>query len=153
MLRRFVLAAVALGLVACSNCNSPCKEGITFNVAEVAGSLARGSSEPLHVCFDGSCQDVTITRELAGSSIFLPFTGVGKNVDHDLTVTGVGSFTGEYKGKLAGYVQKGSGGCASCSLATVKIGADGKLTPGVPAAPAPTTTVGAATPTSTVTSP
>ena len=153
MFRRIALAAVALGLVACSNCNSPCKQGITFYVAEVAGSLSRGGTEPLNICFDGSCKDVTITREQVGGSVFVPFTGVGKTGDHDLTVTGTGSFKGEYKGKLASYVQKGSGGCASCALATVKIGADGTLTPGVPATPATTTTVGVVAPTTTVAAP
>ncbi len=149
MFRSFAVAAVTFALVACSNCNSPCKEGITFNVAEVAGALARGSTEPLHVCLDGDCQDVTITRELVGGSVFLPFKGVGKNIDHDLTVTGVGSFKGEYKGKIASYSQNPGNDCATCSLATVKIGATGTLTPGVPVAPAAatSTTVGVVLPT------
>jgi hypothetical protein len=151
MLRRITLVVVALALVACSNCNAKCKEGITFYVAEVAGALARGSSEPLHICLDGSCQDVTVTREHVGTSVFLPFTGVGKNVDHDLTVTGIGAFKGEYKGKLPSYLQDPGGSCSTCALATVKIGANGTLTPGVPAPPAATTTVaGGVSPTTIV---
>jgi hypothetical protein len=131
---------LALALVSCSNCDSKCTEGITFSVAELAGALSRGGSEPLTVCFDGTCKDATITRDQVGGSVFLPFKGVGKAVDHDLTVTGTGSLKGQYKGKLASYTQSPGAGCSSCSLATVKIGADGTLTPGVPAAPATTTT-------------
>ncbi len=54
MFRRLALVAVALGLVACSNCDRECKEGITFYVAEVAGALSRGGEVPLQICFDGS---------------------------------------------------------------------------------------------------
>lgn len=141
MFRRLALAVCALSLVGCSNCDGKCTGGITFAVAEVAGSLARGSNEPLHICFDGTCKDVTVTREQVGGSVFVPFSGIGKNGDHDITVTGVGSFKGEYKGKLTSYVQKPGGGCSSCALATVKIAADGQLTPGVPVVAATTTTV------------
>ena len=146
MLRRIALVAVALTLVACSNCTTKCKAGITFYVAEVAGALSRGGSEPVTICLDGSCQDVTITREHVGSSIFLPFKGVGNNVDHDLTVTGVGAFKGEYKGKLASYLQDPGGSCSTCALATVKIGANGSLTPATPAPQKTTTTVGVVVP-------
>ncbi len=111
--------------------------------------MSRGGSEPLHVCFDGDCKDVTITRENSGGSVFLPFSGVGKNVDHDLTVTGVGAFKGEYKGKIVSYTQDPGGSCKTCALATVKIGADGTLTPAVPAPQAATTTIGVAAPTTT----
>ena len=146
MLRRIAFVVVALVLVGCSNCSSKCKEGITFYVAEVAGALSRGGTEPVTICLDGSCQDVTITREHVGSSIFLPFKGVGKNIDHDLTVTGVGAFKGEYKGKLPSYLQDPGGSCSTCALATVKIGANGALTPATPAPLSTTTTVGVAVP-------
>lgn len=132
--------ALAVALVSCSNCDSKCTEGITFYVAELAGALSRGGTEPLTICFDGTCKDVTITRDQVGGSVFLPFNGVGGAADHDLTVTGTGSFKGEYKGKLASFTHDPGGDCSSCSLATVKIGADGTLTPGVPAAPTTTTT-------------
>jgi hypothetical protein len=132
--------ALALALVSCSNCDSKCTEGITFYVAELAGALSRGGTEPLTICFDGTCKDVTITRDQVGGSVFLPFSGVGKVADHDLTVAGTGSFKGEFKGKLATFTQNPGGDCSSCSLATVKIGADGTLTPGVPAASTTTTT-------------
>ncbi|MGZ4671030.1 MAG: hypothetical protein ACXWBO_00330 [Ilumatobacteraceae bacterium] len=149
MFRRFSLVLVALTLVACNNCKANCSEGITFYVAEVAGALSRGGTEPLHVCFDGDCKDVTVTRENAGGTVFLKFGGVGKNVDHDLTVTGIGSFKGKYKGKIASYNQDPGGSCSTCALATVKIGADGAITPGAPAPTATTTTIGAVAPTTT----
>jgi hypothetical protein len=141
MFRRLALVAVALVLVGCSNCDAKCTEGITFYVAEVAGALSRGGSVPLTVCLDGTCKDVTITRDQVGGSVFLAFKGVGKDVDHDLTVTGTASLHGEFKGKLPSYTQDPGGDCSSCSLATVKIAADGTLTPGVPVTPATTTTV------------
>jgi hypothetical protein len=89
---------------------------------------------------------VTITREQVGGSVFLPFKGVGKAIDHDLTVTGVGSFKGEHKGKLSSYLQDPGGSCSTCALATVKIGADGALTPALPAPKSTTTTIAAAAP-------
>jgi hypothetical protein len=144
ILRRLaVVVAAAFLVVSCSDCSAKCTQGITFLVADVAGSLARGTTEPLHICFDDQCQDVAISRANSGGTVFLPFSGVGKDTDHDLTVTGAGALKGEYKGKLASYVQKPNGNsCPSCALATVKIGADGVLTPGVPVAPKTTTTVG-----------
>ena len=138
MFRRLALVVVALGLVACSNCDKQCKEGITFYVAEVAGALSRGGEIPLHICFDGGCQDVTITRDDVGGSVFLPFTGVGEQGDHELTVTSTSSLKGDYKGPISSFVQDPGGDCKSCALATVKIAADGTLTPAVPA-PVPTT--------------
>lgn len=135
MIRRIALVGVALTLVACSTCTTKCTGGVTFVVADVAGALARGTTEPLKICFDGQCQTVTISRANAGGTVFLAFSGVGKDVDHTLTVTGTGALQGRYSGKLASFVQKPGGGCKSCALATVKIGADGTLTPGVPAAP------------------
>ena len=132
--------ALALALVSCGNCDSKCTEGITFYVAELAGALSRGGTEPLTVCFDGTCKDVTITRDQVGGSVFLPFTGVGKAVDHNLTVTGIGSLKEVFTGKLPSYTQDPGGECSSCSLATVKIAADGTLTPGVAAVSATTTT-------------
>ena len=157
MLRRLSLIAVAWLLVSCSSNGCPsatCPGGITFNVAEVAGALARGSDEQLHICLDGTCHDTTVSRANAGGSIFVAFEGVGNGADHDLTVTGIGSLKGEYKGKLASYDQKPNGASCpgSCALATVKIAADGTLIPGVPKAPVTTvagspTTVGVPSPT------
>lgn len=144
MIRRIaVVVAAAFAVASCSDCGSAkCAEGITFLVADVAGSLARGTEEPLHICLDGACQDVTISRANAGGTVFLPFKGVGKDTDHDLTLVGTGSMRGEYKGKLASYVQKPNGSSCPgrCALSTVKIGADGTLTPGTPAAPSATST-------------
>lgn len=140
MFRRLALVAVALGLVACSNSGAKCTGGITFYVAEVAGALSRGGTVPLTICFDGTCKDVTITRDQVGGSVFLPFEGVGNDIDHDLTVTGTASLHGEFKGKLPSYTQDPGGDSSTCSLATVKIAADGTLTPGVPATPGTTTT-------------
>jgi hypothetical protein len=148
MLRRVLLATFAVVLVACSpNSSCPtakCTEGITFLVGEVAGSLSRGAKDDLQVCFDGKCQDTTVTRANVAGSIFLPFTGVAGSGDHTITVkaTGGGSLQGEYKGKIVSYVQKPNGAkCpGSCSLATVKIGADGTITPGVPKSTLTTTT-------------
>lgn len=144
MFRRLALVVVAVFVVAsCSDCGSAKNtEGITFLVADVAGALARGTTEPLHICFDTQCQDVSISRSNAGGSVFVAFSGVGKDIDHDLTVTGIGSLKGEYKGKLPSYIQKPNGNsCPGSSLATVKIGADGTLTPGVPKVPQTTTTI------------
>lgn len=148
MLRRLAFSAAVVLLVSCSpNATCPavkCKEGITFYVAEVAGALARGTNEPLHICFDGKCQDTTITRANVGGSVFLPFIGVGGAGDHHLTVTGAGAFKGDYTGKLATFTQRPNGAACpgACSLATVKITADGALIPGVPAS-STTTTAGA----------
>jgi hypothetical protein len=131
------LAAALVVLAACSNCGTACKGGITFYVADVAGALARGTSEPLKICFDDKCQTTTITRANAGGTVFLPFSGVGAKGDHTLTVAGTGAMSGTYKGPIESYSQKSS--CGSCSLASVKIAADGKVIPGhvVP----PTTTL------------
>ena len=149
--RLAVVVAAAFAIASCSDCGSAkCTEGITFLVADVAGALSRGTEEPLHICFDGTCQDVTISRANAGGTIFLPFSGVGKDSEHDLTVAGTGSMRGEYRGKLPSYVQQPNGSSCpgNCALATVKIGADGALTPGIPAAPGSTSTTIAATTTS-----
>jgi hypothetical protein len=153
MVRRLIIAVAALVLVACSNCDNKCTEGITFNVAEIAGALANGGKVPLHVCFDGDCKDVTITRDNSAGSVFLPFKGVGKDVDHDITVTGTASLKGEYKGKLQAFVQKPGGSCAVCGLATVKIGVDGTITPGSVPTPATATTVGVVAPPATTAAP
>jgi hypothetical protein len=143
MFRRLALVAVALGLVACSNCDNACEEGITFYVAEVAGALSRGGEVPLHICLDGTCRDVTVTRDNVGGSVFLPFSDVGDPGDHELTVTSTSSLKGNYKGPLSSFVQDPGGDCKSCSLATVKIAADGTLTPAVPTTTgAPSTTGG-----------
>jgi hypothetical protein len=142
MLRVLALFAAASVAVSCSHCASAkCKEGITFDVAAVAGSLARGTEQPLHICFDGTCRDVTITRASAGGNLFVPFSDVGKDSDHHLTVTGGSSLNGDYTGRLSSYTQKPNGAACpgSCALATVRIDSDGKLTPAVPT-PQQTTT-------------
>jgi hypothetical protein len=136
-----VVSAVVL-LVACNDCDTKCKEGITFFVADLAGSLANGGKEPLHICFDGDCQDITVTHDDSGGSVFLPFKGVGGGGDHDLTVTGVGALRGEYRGTIDSYTQDPGGDCKTCNLATVKIGADGKLSPAIAATQDTTTTTG-----------
>jgi len=138
--RRVALALLAVALVGCHNCDNACKEGITFNVAEVAGALSRGGQVPLHICFDGECQDVTITRDNAAGSVFLPFSGVCKAGDHHLAVTSTSALKGDYTGPITSFVQDPGGDCKTCALATVKVGADGTLTPGVPAPQASTTT-------------
>lgn len=141
-----LIVAAVLGIAACSNCDHPCKEGITFAIGELAGALAPGSQEKLNICFDNNCQDVTLTRQNAGGSVFLPFSGVGKAGDHHISVKGTGSFQGDYTGPVFSYTQDPGGSCKACALATVKIGIDGKITPAVAATPATSTTV-AATPT------
>ena len=78
-------------------------------------ALARGGSEPLHVCFDGDLPGRHFTRDDAGGSVFLPFKGVGDDIDHTLTVTGVGALKGEYKGKIDSYTQDPGGDCARAS--------------------------------------
>ncbi|MEP7204488.1 MAG: hypothetical protein ABI894_17880 [Ilumatobacteraceae bacterium] len=145
MLRRLALIAVAaLVLVGCNNCDKPCKQGITFVVAEVAGALSAGGKAPVRICFDGDCKDITITRDQVGGSLFVPFSGVGDQGDHEVTVTGTGtaSLQGSYTGPVYSYKQDPRGSCSSCDLATVKIAADGTLTPAVPAPTDTTTTVG-----------
>ena len=151
MLRRLAFSTAVLLLVSCSpNSALPtikCKEGITFYVAELAGALARGTNEPLHICFDGNCQDTTVTRANVGGSVFVAFGGVGGAGDHHITVTGAGALKGDYSGKLATFTQRpnGAAGPGACSLATVKIAADGTLIPGVPASSSSSsTTAGAA---------
>ena len=138
LLRSLLILVAGFMVVACQNCDSKCKGGVTFYVADLAGSLGRGGSEPLHVCFDQRCQDLTITRANAGGSVFLPFKGVGDHVSHTITVTGVGTLKGEYSGKIDSYTQDPGGDCAACDLATIKIGSDGTLTPAVVATPATT---------------
>ena len=140
LVRSLAIVAVAFTVVACEGCDTKCTEGVTFNVAELAGSLSRGGSEPLHVCFDGNCQDVTITRDDSGGSVFLAFKGVGDDIEHTITVTGEGALKGEYTGKIESYTQDPGGDCKTCDLATVKIGADGSITPAVSVNQATTTT-------------
>jgi hypothetical protein len=127
---RYLLLAALAVLAACSNCNAAaCKGGITFLVADVAGALARPASGPLQICFDGQCKSVTVTRSDAGGSVFLAFSGVGRSGDHTISVKGVGSMKGDYKGPIDSYNTPAS--CAgTCALASVKIGADGMITPG-----------------------
>jgi len=146
MLRRLacLVAAVGLpGLVACSDCDSPCKSGITFVVGDIAGALSRGSSLPLDICFDGSCKDVTITRDQVGGSVFAEFSGIDKAGDHTISVSSTASaIKGQFTGPVYSYQQDPGGDCKSCALATVRIKADGSITPAVPAPTESTTTIG-----------
>jgi hypothetical protein len=145
MLRRFALAVAALGIVACSNCDAPCKSGITFNVAEIGGALSAGSQLPLHVCFDTTCDDVTITRNNESGTVFLDFPNVNKAGDHKISVSSSKSaIKGEYNGPLYTYTQKPGSDCKTCFLSTVKISPDGTIVPGQPA-PSPTTIAGPTT--------
>jgi hypothetical protein len=146
MLRRSILLALVpvLALAACGDdCDSPCKGGITFYVADVTGALAPGTREQLRICFDDSCKDVTVSRAESGPTVFLAFGGAGGKDDHTITVTGTGSLQGEYTGPLSWFTQQPDGkSCASCQIGAVKISADGTLTPGeaVPPVTAPPTT-------------
>lgn len=144
MLRRtFFLAAVAL-LAACSDCNTKCTEGITFYVSDVAGTLSPGTKEQLKICFDTTCRQVEISRSNAGGSVFVPFKGVAKSGDHHITLTGPASLSGDYTGPIEAITQNASSSCGHCALGTVKVGADGTLTPGsaVPNTTLVTTTSG-----------
>ena len=128
-MKRLLGVVFAVVLAGCGTCSTTCKEGITFNVAEVAGSLARGTSQELSICFDGSCKKVVVSRDNVGGSIFVPFGGVGDNGDHKVTVDGTTAIHGEYKGKIESYKQELDNGCGTCRLATIKIAANGTLTP------------------------
>jgi len=141
------LAAALVLLTACNDCSSkPCKEGITFYLTGVAGTLSPGTQEQLTLCFDGKCDDITISRSDVGGTQFVPFNGIGKNGDHAITVQGDGSFAGTYTGPLPTFEQKPNGSsCGGCPIGAVKIGADGTLTPGSAVTPdttAPATTGG-----------
>jgi hypothetical protein len=148
MIRRSLFVAAIAVLAACSNCDHPCKEGITFYVTGLAGSLAPGTKEDVQFCFDGKCQTTSVSRDLVGGTVFLPASGVGKSGDHTITVSGPASLSGTYSGPIESFEQKGTGGsCDTCRVGAAKVGADGTLTPGtaVPpstTAPAPTTTGG-----------
>lgn len=143
---RFAILFGLLLLASCSSGTCPtakCTGGITFYVADIVGSLARGTNERLQICFDATCRDVTLSRANSTGTIFLAFAGVGTDAVHDITVTGAGSAKGTYKGKLASYLQKPNGAtCAGrCALASVRIGNDGKVTPGTPAVPSTSSSV------------
>jgi hypothetical protein len=134
MLRRSLFIAAIAVLAACSNCDNPCKEGITFYVTGLAGSLAPGSKEDVQFCFDGKCQTTSVSRDLVGGTVFLPASGVGKSGDHTITVSGPASLSGTYTGPIESFEQKGAGGsCGTCNVGAVKVGADGTLTPGTAA--------------------
>ena len=141
------MASVAALASACSSdCNATCTGGVTFDVSPVVGAMARGTNETLHLCFDSQCHDITVSRSNVGGTVFVPFDGVASAGDHTLTVTGAGSFKGQFRGAVPSYQgSAGSGSCkVSCGLATVRIGADGSLQPATPV-PAATTTVPGAT--------
>jgi hypothetical protein len=132
-----------VALAACSS-GTNCKEGITFFIGSIAGSLKPGSSLPVTICFDGTCQVTTITHAQTAGTVFLPFKGVGSSADHTITVKADGGVNGEYKGPIDTFQQKSGDG--SCALAAVKIGADGTITPGrLPAATTTNTPVKATT--------
>lgn len=128
-MKRLFGAIFAVFLAGCSTCSTTCKEGITFYVAEVAGSLARGTSQELKICFDDSCKTIVVSRNNVGGSIFVPFSEVGGSGNHKVTVDGTTSIHGEYKGKIETYKQELDNGCGTCRLATIKIAANGTLTP------------------------
>lgn len=143
--RRSPLLAVVLALAACSDCDRTCKEGITFYVADVTGAMAPGTSEQLHLCVDGNCKDITVSRAESGPTVFFGVSGLGGGGDHTITVTGTGSLKGEYKGPLSTFTQQSDDeSCGSCQIGAVKIAADGTLTPGE-AAPTATAPPGTAT--------
>jgi hypothetical protein len=139
LLRRSVPLVLLVTLAACSS-GTNCSSGITFYIGDVAGSLKAGATLPLTICFDGNCQVTTIKHAQTGGTVFLKFDGVGSKGDHTITVSAEGGVKGEYKGPIDTFDQKSGDG--SCALAGVKIGADGKVTPGRIAT---TTTVAQAT--------
>jgi hypothetical protein len=132
-MRRLIVILFAVVLAGCSTCSTTCKEGVTFYVAELAGSLARGTSQELKICFDGTCKNIVVSRENVGGSVFVPFSGVGDNGEHKVTVDGTASIHGEYKGRIESYKQVLDNGCGTCRLATIKIAANGTLTPAISA--------------------
>jgi len=140
LLRRTIPLVLLVSLAACSSSGS-CSSGITFYVGDVAGSLKAGASLPVTICFDGKCQVTTVKHAQPGGTVFLKFDGVGSAGDHTITVEAPG-LKGEYTGPIDHFEQKS--GDASCALAAVKIGADGKVTAGrIPTTTtfAPTTTI------------
>jgi hypothetical protein len=125
------LVAALTVLAACGDdCTTPCQKGITFYVSELAGSLAAGSSEQLTLCFDGDCQQVTLSRGDVGGTKFVPFGSFGSGGDHTVTLTGPGSLSGSFQGAIPVLDQSGGGGCPTCAMGVVKVSADGTLTPG-----------------------
>ena len=121
-------------LAACSSDGS-CKQGITFYIGDIAGSLKPSSTLPVTICFDAKCQVTTVSHSQTAGSVFLAFDGVSASGDHTITVTAEGGVKGHYKGPLDHFDQASGGG--RCALAAVKIGADGTITPGR----VPTTTI------------
>lgn len=131
MLRRTLLVALPLALLAaCGTCDSPCKSGITYYVSGLAGSLAPGTSEEVTFCFDDQCDTATVSRDLVGGTLFFPYKGVGTG-DHTVTVTAPGGLAGSYTGPIEAFEQQGGDHCDSCQVGSVKVAADGTLTPGV----------------------
>jgi hypothetical protein len=158
MTRRLAAAALALALFACSPNNScptaTCQSGVSFILKDVVGSLATGGKIALKLCVDGTCKDVTVARTDASTRQFVEVGGLGGQGSHTVTVTATDgkAVKGEYKGALATAVDQPSGAAcpAKCPIATVKVGDDGTITPGVPATAGSSTTVaGAAVPTTT----
>jgi hypothetical protein len=146
MLRRTAAIVALTTLVSCSSSScpaAPCSPGISFLVSDITGAMARGGNVSLHVCLDGTCNDVPISRSTP-ATLFVPFAAVANDVDHDLVVSGAGVIAGEFKGRLPTYQQRASGAScgATCALASVRIRPDGTLIPGVPVEPASSTTVG-----------
>lgn len=141
--RAAALVMAAVVLAACgSDCTTPCRKGITFYVSELAGSLAAGSSEQVEVCFDDQCEQITVSRSDVGGTVFVPFADFGGTGDHSLRLTGPGSLSGAYDGAVPVFDQSG-GGCPTCAMGVVKVGADGTLTPGQAGPTTPSTSVGA----------
>lgn len=157
MVRRITVAALAFVLFACSpNDSCPkvtCKAGVSFLFKDIAGGLAAGGKVPLKVCVDGTCKDLTVTRADADSRQFIEVGGLGGDGDHTITVAATGgrALKGEYKGKLATVAGQPDGAACpgACAIATVRVGEDGTITPGVPTPTAASTTVAGAAPTTT----
>lgn len=134
-MRRALVVLPALLLVACSSDAASCNTGVSFYVADIAGTLGAGASVPVTVCFDGDCKDITVSHDDDVSPVFVKFGGIADDGDHSLKVTVDGGTTQTYDGPVQGFGVDGG-----CTVGAVKLGADGTITPG---SAAPTTTVAA----------
>ena len=138
-----LIAAAALFTACSDDCSTKsCKSGITLFVGDLVGSLARGSQVAVKVCLDDECRDLTISRADGKQTVFVAFDGVGKDGDHELRLTSDGSISGSFTGALPTLQQLPNGkDCSgSCAIASVRVSADGTLTPGTPVVPNAATT-------------
>ena len=134
-MRRALIALPVLLLVACSSDSASCNTGVSFYVADIAGTLAAGKTVPVNICFDGDCQDITVSHDDDVSPVFVKFGGITKDGDHSLKVSVNGGAEQTYDGPVQGFGVDGG-----CTVGAVKLGADGTITPG---SAAPTTTAAA----------